>query len=104
MKWIIDTDTGIDDASAIITAVNSGALNILGITCITQTMWVLSILLGNALKLVAADGCWHPCLEVLRNYFAKTRACFLRSYGTDRFRNHLFCLNHNIKLEPIHAL
>ena len=34
VKWIIDTDPGIDDASAIITAVNSGALDILGITSV----------------------------------------------------------------------
>ena len=34
MKWIIDTDPGIDDAAALIAAVESGALDIAGVTTV----------------------------------------------------------------------
>ncbi|MGI6628368.1 MAG: nucleoside hydrolase [Bacillota bacterium] len=55
MKWIIDTDPGIDDASAIITAVNSKVLDILGITCVHGNVG-LEHTTRNALRLVELLG------------------------------------------------
>jgi len=51
MKWIIDTDPGIDDASAIITAVNLNILDIIGITTVHGNV-ALEYTTQNALRLL----------------------------------------------------
>ena len=74
MKWIIDTDPGIDDASAIITAVNSKALDILGISCVhgnvglehtTRNALRLAELLGKAIPVYS--GASRPIMQKLEH-------------------------------------
>jgi len=55
VKWIIDTDPGIDDAAAIITAINSKALDILGISCVHGNVG-LDHTTRNAINLVELLG------------------------------------------------
>lgn len=51
MRWIIDTDPGIDDAAAIITSLNLGIMDVAGITTVHGNVG-LDLTTTNALRLV----------------------------------------------------
>lgn len=55
MKWIIDTDPGIDDAAAIIASLNLGILDVIGITSVHGNV-ELDFTTRNALRLVELMG------------------------------------------------
>lgn len=86
MKWIIDTDPGIDDASAIITAVNSGALDILGITSVHGNVG-LSHTTRNALKLVELMGADVPVYQGASRPILQQREHAAEYHGEDGFGN-----------------
>lgn len=74
MKWIIDTDPGIDDAAAIVAAVRTGALELTGLTTVggnaplansTRNALRLLELLGAETPVVA--GAERPLLEPQRH-------------------------------------
>ncbi|HHY69970.1 MAG TPA: nucleoside hydrolase [Bacillota bacterium] len=102
MKWIIDTDPGIDDASAIITAVNSGALDILGITCVHGNVG-LEYTTRNALKLIELMDVGIPVYGGASRPILQKPEHASYVHGTDGFGN-TFLSEPNIKLEPIHAV
>jgi len=102
MKWIIDTDPGIDDASAIITAVNSGALDILGITCVHGNVG-LEYTTRNALKLIELMDVGIPVYGGASRPILQEPEHASYVHGTDGFGN-TFLSEPNIKLEPIHAV
>ena len=86
MKWIIDTDPGIDDASAIITAVNSGALDILGITTVHGNVG-LNHTTRNALKLVELMGADVPVYQGASRPILQKREHAAEYHGEDGFGN-----------------
>jgi pyrimidine-specific ribonucleoside hydrolase len=75
MDVILDVDTGLDDALAIILAMRSPALNVLGLTCVmgnveidkvvTNTLKVLDVL--DAANVPVARGVGRPMLEAQLN-------------------------------------
>lgn len=88
MKWIIDTDPGIDDASAIITAVNSGALDILGITSVHGNVG-LNHTTRNALKLVELMGGDVPVYQGTSRPILQQREHAAEYHGENGFGNTL---------------
>lgn len=86
MKWIIDTDPGIDDASAIITAINSGALDILGITTVHGNVG-LEHTTRNALKLVELLGANVPVYQGASRPILQHREHAAEYHGEDGFGN-----------------
>ena len=86
MKWIIDTDPGIDDASAIITAVNSGALDILGITSVHGNVG-LNHTTRNALKLVELMGGDVPVYQGTSRPILQQREHAAEYHGENGFGN-----------------
>jgi inosine-uridine nucleoside N-ribohydrolase len=86
VKWIIDTDPGIDDASAIITAVNSGALDILGITSVHGNVG-LNHTTRNALKLVELMGGDVPVYQGTSRPILQQREHAAEYHGENGFGN-----------------
>ena len=100
MKWIIDTDPGIDDASAIITAVNSGALDILGITTVHGNVG-LNHTTRNALKLVELMGADVPVYQGASRPILQKREHAAEYHGEDGFGNTSWL---NRRLNPKHSM
>lgn len=101
MKWIIDTDPGIDDAAAMITAINLG-LDVIGITvvhgntpldCTVRNALRLKELMGHGVLVYA--GAERALLEPLR-----TAA---QVHGVDGFGD-LDWDTLNSTVEPMHAV
>jgi purine nucleosidase len=86
VKWIIDTDPGIDDASAIITAVNSGALDIIGITTVHGNVG-LNHTTRNALRLVELMGADVPVYQGASRPILQQREHAAEYHGEDGFGN-----------------
>lgn len=59
MKWIIDTDPGIDDAAAIVAAIRSGAMDVIGLTTVSGNT-PLHHTTRNALRLLDLMECDLP--------------------------------------------
>ena len=95
MDIILDVDTGVDDAMAILLAVHSPALKVLGITCVmgntdidhvvTNTLKVLEV--AGAADIPVARGMDRPLLEAQRN--AKRVHGDDGLGGIELLRNHL---------------
>ena len=102
VKWIIDTDPGIDDASAIITAVNSGALDILGITAVHGNVG-LEYTKKNALKLVELMDAEIPVYAGASRPILRKPENAAGFHGEDGFGN-TFMEAPSIQVEPEHAV
>lgn len=102
MKWIIDTDPGIDDASAIITAINSGTLDILGITAVHGNVG-LEYTERNALKLVELMGADIPVYAGASRPILKKPENAAGFHGEDGFGN-TFMERPSIQVEAEHAV
>lgn len=102
-KIIIDTDPGIDDAMAILAALHSPELEVLGLTTVFGNTEVKLCSL-NALRLVelegndhipVAQGCGQPLVHDINSFSAGV-------HGKDGFGNTNLPLPHG-KLDPRHA-
>ena len=102
-KIIIDTDPGIDDAMAILSAMRSPDLEVLGLTAVFGNTEVELCAL-NALRLVelegnehipVAKGCGQPMVHQINSFSAGV-------HGKDGFGNTFLPLPHG-KLDPRHA-
>jgi len=102
-KIIIDTDPGIDDAMAILAAMRSPDLEVLGLTAVFGNTEVELCAL-NALRLVelegnehipVAKGCGQPMVHQINSFSAGV-------HGKDGFGNTFLPLPHG-KLDPRHA-
>ena len=62
---IIDCDTGIDDALALLLALRSPQFNVLGITCVTGNVGINKVV-RNTCVVVEHSGKLVPCHELVR--------------------------------------
>ncbi len=102
MKWIIDTDPGIDDASAIITAINSKALDMLGISSVHGNVG-LNHTTKNALRLVELLGVEVPVYPGASRPIVQKLEHAAEFHGEDGFGN-TFMPDPHTAPESMHAV